>query len=75
MWTAMVSDDGAGAAGSHTNEKINASHIMEQRDVPHHFLVSCANADGVLAKSDGVRAYHRSRPAKPVARGWQSETF
>jgi hypothetical protein len=59
MWTAMVSDDGTGAAGSHVNVEINASHIMEQRDVPHHLLVSCANADGVLAKSDGVRAYHR----------------
>jgi len=55
MWTAMVSDDGTGAAGSHVNVEINASHIMEQRDVPHQLLVSCANADAVLAKSDDVR--------------------
>jgi hypothetical protein len=67
MWTAMVSDVGTGAADSHGNAAINASHIMQQRDVGHRPLVSCANTNGVLAKSDGVRAYYRSLPARPIA--------
>src|SRR5262245_11189777 len=68
MWTAMVSAEGTGAAGSPVNVEINASHIMDRETlaITVWFRVRTRT---VFSRSRTVFAYRRSRPARHPGHG------
>ena len=62
MWTAVVSDDGTGAAGSHVNVEINASHIMDSETFRITFWFRVRTRT-LFSRSRTVFAYMSARGA------------